>query len=48
MGAMNLLMEDGEVEHAGRIAVEIVRHALREAPERVKRTAGLPLQGEAS
>jgi AcrR family transcriptional regulator len=43
LGAMNLLVEDGEVEHADRIAAEMVLQALGVAPEKAKRIAGLPL-----
>jgi leucyl aminopeptidase (aminopeptidase T) len=46
MGAMNLLVEDGEVEHADRIAAEMVLQALGVAPEKAKRIAGLALSGE--
>ena len=48
LGAMNLLVEDGEVEHADRIAAEMVLQALGVAPENAKRIAGLPLPGEGS
>ena len=41
LGAMNLLVENGEVEHADRIAAEMVLQALGE-PEKAKRIAGLP------
>ncbi|MFT6599468.1 MAG: AcrR family transcriptional regulator [Alloalcanivorax sp.] len=46
LGAMNLLVEDGEVEHADRIASEMVLQALGVPPEKAKRIAGLPLPGE--
>ncbi|MED5602828.1 TetR/AcrR family transcriptional regulator [Alloalcanivorax sp.] len=45
LGAMNLLVEDGEVEHADRIAAEMVLQALGVPPEKAKRIAGLPLPG---
>ena len=46
LGAMNLLEEDGEVEHTERIAAEMVLQALGVPPEKVKRIAGLPSPGE--
>jgi AcrR family transcriptional regulator len=46
LGAMNLLVEDGEVEHADRIASEMVLQALGVPPEKAKRIAGLPVPGE--
>ena len=45
LGAMNLLLEDGEVEHADRIAAEMVLQALGVPPGDAKRIAGLPLPG---
>ena len=45
LGAMNLLVEDGEVEHADGIAEEMVLQ-VRGAPVKAKRIAGLPLPGE--
>ncbi|MBL7251487.1 TetR/AcrR family transcriptional regulator [Alloalcanivorax marinus] len=46
LGAMNLLVEDGEVEHADRIAAEMVLQALGVSPEKAKGIAGLALPGE--
>ncbi|KYZ84849.1 TetR family transcriptional regulator [Alcanivorax sp. KX64203] len=46
LGAMNLLVEDGEVEHADRIAAEMVLQALGMPPGEAGRIAGLPLPGE--
>ena len=46
LGAMNLLVEDGEVEHADRIAAEMVLQALGVPPEKAKAIAGSPLPGE--
>lgn len=46
VGAMNLLAEDREVEHADRIAAEMVLQALEVPPDKAKRIAGLPLSGE--
>ncbi|WOD29603.1 TetR/AcrR family transcriptional regulator [Alloalcanivorax xenomutans] len=46
LGAMSLLVEDGEVEHADRIAAEMVLQALGVSPEKAGRIAGLPLPGE--
>nr|WP_240692370.1 hypothetical protein [Alloalcanivorax gelatiniphagus] len=48
LGAMNLLVEDGEVEHADRIAAEMVLQALGVSREEAGRIAGLALPGEAS
>jgi hypothetical protein len=42
---MNLLVEDGEVEHADRIAAEMVLQALGVPSEKAGRIAGLPLPG---
>ena len=46
LGAMNLLVEEGEVERADRIAAEMVLQALGVPPEKAVRIAGLPLPGE--
>ena len=46
LGAMNLLVEDGGVEHADRIAAGMVLQALGVPPEKAKGIAGLPLLGE--
>ena len=46
LGAMSLLVEDGEVEHADRIAAEMLLQALRVPPEEAKRIAGFALPGE--
>lgn len=46
LGAMNMLVEDGEVEHADRIAAEMLLQALRVPPEEAKRIAGFALPGE--
>ena len=46
LGAMNLLVEDGEVEHADRTAAEMVLQALGVPAEKAKGIAGLPLPGE--
>lgn len=46
LGAMSLLVEDGEVEHADRIAAEMVLQALGMPPGEAGRIAGLPLPGE--
>ena len=46
LGAMNLLVEDGEVEHADRIAAEMVLQALGVSVEKAKGIAGLALPGE--
>lgn len=46
LGAMNLLVEEGEVEHADRIAAEMVLQALGVLPEKAKWIAGLALPGE--
>ena len=45
MGSMNLLVEDGEVEHADRIAAEMVLQALGVPRGEAGRIAGLPLPG---
>lgn len=45
LGAMNLLVEDGEVEHADRIAAEMVLQALGVPPGEAGRISGLPLPG---
>ncbi len=46
LGAMNLLVEDGEVEHADRIAAEMVLQALGVPAGEAGRIAGLPVPGE--
>ena len=46
LGAMNLLVEDGEVEHADRIAAEMVLQALGVPLEKAGRIAGLALPGD--
>ena len=46
LGAMSLLVEDGEVEHADRIAAEMLLQAVRVPPEEAKRIAGFALPGE--
>ncbi|MFT0138967.1 TetR/AcrR family transcriptional regulator [Alcanivoracaceae bacterium MT1] len=46
LGAMNLLVEDGEVGHADRIAAEMVLQALGVPLGEAGRIAGLPLPGE--
>ena len=47
LGAMNLLVEDGEVEHADRIAAEMVLlQALGVSAGEAGRIAKLPLPGE--
>ncbi|MFP1678234.1 TetR/AcrR family transcriptional regulator [Alloalcanivorax sp. C16-2] len=46
LGAMNLLVEEGEVERADRIAAEMVLQALGVPPGDARRIAGLPLPGE--
>ena len=46
LGAMNLLVEDREVEQADRIAAEMVLQALGVPQEKAKGIAGLALPGE--
>ncbi|WP_228462358.1 hypothetical protein [Alloalcanivorax profundimaris] len=46
LGAMNLLVEDGEVEHADRITAEMVLQALGVPAGEAEGIAGLPLPGE--